>query len=123
MEVKYNDDNDADMVRDKIPLRRCVSPNKVDVPDGRTFYARYETLSRKNLLAKKTMKKVRTIGLRSGCKQKQQGAGILSSIFKLGTKLFKPSNLKLVRERQTLPSEKKSSKKELNKHLQYRTLV
>ena len=111
MEVKYND-GDRDMVKDKILLQRSVNPKKVDLPDGQTFYARYERVSRKNLSANVTINKSRTIGLRRGHKPKQQEAGILSRVFKLGTKLFKPSylkkkNLKLVLDRQTLPSEKK----------------
>ena len=52
------------MVRDKILLLRHVNPKKFDLPYGRTFYARYETLSRKSLPAKVTIKKARTIGPR-----------------------------------------------------------
>ena len=48
------------------------------------------------------IKKARTIGLRRGRKQKQQGTGILSNVFKVGTNLFKSSylkkDLKLVQE-------------------------
>ena len=51
-------------------------------------------MSRKNLPANVTINKSRTIGLRRGHKPKQQEAGILSRVFKLGTKLFKPSYLK-----------------------------
>ena len=41
-----------------------------------------------------TIKKWRATGLRRGCKEKQQRAGILCNIFKLGTKLFKQRYLK-----------------------------
>ena len=41
-----------------------------------------------------TIKKARAIGMRRGRKRKQQEAGILGSVFKLGRKLFKPSYLK-----------------------------
>ena len=51
-------------------------------------------MSRKNLPANVTTKKARTIGPRRGCKQKQQGAGILSNVFRLGTRFLKPSYLK-----------------------------
>ena len=51
-------------------------------------------MSRKNLPANVTTKKARTIGPRRGCKQKQQGAGILSNVFKLGTRFLKPNYLK-----------------------------
>ena len=51
-------------------------------------------MSRKNLLANVTIKKSRTSGPRRGRKQKNQGAGMRSSIFKLRTKLFKPSYLR-----------------------------
>ena len=92
LEVKDDDSNDGeDMVRDKILLQRCINPKRVNLPNGRTFYTRYERVSRKKLPANVTIKKSRTIGLRRGCKQKQQEAGILSSVFKLRTKLFKPS--------------------------------
>lgn len=49
------------MVRDEILLRRCVNPKKINLPDGRTFYARYERVGRRNLPTKVTIKKVRTI--------------------------------------------------------------
>lgn len=49
------------MVRDEILLGRCVNPKKVNLPDGQTFYARYERVGRRNLLTKVTIKKLRTI--------------------------------------------------------------
>ena len=90
MDGKYIDyDDDADMVRDKILLQRLIDPKKVNLPDRRTFYARYERVSRKNLPANVTIKKASTVGPRCRCKWKQQGTAILSNKFKLGTNLFK----------------------------------
>ena len=52
-------------------------------------------MSRKNLPANVRIKKARANGPRRGRKQKKkQGAGMLSSIFKLKAKLFKPSYLR-----------------------------
>ena len=76
------------MVREKILLWRRVNPKKVSLPDGRTFYAKYESASRKNLPANVTIKKARAIGMRRGRKRKQQEAGILGSVFKLGRKII-----------------------------------
>ena len=36
LDGKYNDD-DADMIRDKILLQRRVNPKKVNLPDEQTF--------------------------------------------------------------------------------------
>ena len=80
------------MVRDKILLRRRVNPKRVDLPDGRTFYARYERVSRKNLPANVTVKKARTIGLRRRhISKQQQGSRILETVFNVGKMLFKSS--------------------------------
>ena len=38
--VGGNNINDNPMVRDKILLRRCLNPQKVTVPEGKTFYVR-----------------------------------------------------------------------------------
>lgn len=61
---RRNNTNDDTMVRDKILLRRRVDPQNATLTDSRTFYARYQRVSRKNLPANVTIKKVRTIGLR-----------------------------------------------------------
>ena len=80
------------MVRDKILLRRRVNPKRADLPDGRTFYARYERVSRKNLPANVTVKKARTIGLRRRhISKQQQGSRILETVFNVGKMLFKSS--------------------------------
>ena len=56
MAGKYNDD-DVDMVTDKILLRRRVNARKVNLLDGRTLYTRYERVSRKNSPANVTINK------------------------------------------------------------------
>ena len=66
-------------------LRRRVNLKRITLPDRTTFYARYERVSRANLTANVTTKRTRAIGPR------QQGAGLLSSAFSLGSRLFKPS--------------------------------
>ena len=62
--------------RDKILLRRYVNPKRVTLPDGRMFYVRCETLSRRNLFANVTLKRVRTtdprIEQRHKCNNKAQ---------------------------------------------------
>lgn len=88
------------------------------MPIGGNFFARYERVSRKNLQANMTIKKARTIGPRCGHKQKQQGAGIRSSVCKL-FKLF----IEICSRAANSALGKKSSKKELKEHLQYITLV
>ena len=65
LDGKYNDD-DADMIRDKILLQRRVNPKKVNLPDEQTFYTRYQRVCRKNLTENLTIKKARTIGSRRG---------------------------------------------------------
>ena len=60
--VGGNNINDNPMVRDKILLRGSLNPQKVTVPEGRTFYVGYQKVSGKNLPANVTIKKVRAIG-------------------------------------------------------------
>ena len=47
--VKEKDADADDMVRNKILLRRKMTPKRVTLPDGHSFVARYERVSRKNL--------------------------------------------------------------------------
>ena len=90
------------------------------------FNTRYERVSR-NLPANVTIKKARKIGPRRGHKWKQQGAGTLSSVYKLGAKIFNPSHIRkgfaIGSRAANSALGKKSSKKELNKHMRYITLV
>ena len=50
------------MVKDKILLHRRVNRKRVTLLDGRTFYARYKRVSRRNLPANVTIKRARAIG-------------------------------------------------------------
>ena len=67
LDGKYNDD-DPDMIRDKILLQRRVNPNKVNLPDEQTLYTRYQRVCRKNLPANVAIKKARAIEPRRGRK-------------------------------------------------------
>ena len=97
MAVKEKDADADDMVRDKILLRRKVTPKRITLPDGRSFVARYERVSRKNLPRNVNINKARAIGQRRQRKRKtQQGAGILGSVFNLGKNLLTSGRLKKV---------------------------
>ena len=48
-------------MREKILLRRRVAPKRVMLPNGQSFVARYEKVSRKNLPRNITVKKVQKI--------------------------------------------------------------
>ena len=76
------------MMREKILLQRRVVPKKVTLPNGQTFYVKYERMSRQNLPTNVTIRKNRTIGPRQQWTRKtQQGGSILRDIVKWGTKL------------------------------------
>ena len=97
MAVKEKDaDADTDdMVRDKILLRRKLMPKRVTLPNGRSFVARYERVSRKKLPRNVTINKAWTIGPRQQRKRKtQQGTGILGSVFNLEKNLWTSGTLK-----------------------------
>lgn len=53
------------MVRDKTLLHRRVSPKRITLPDGRRFYTRCESVSRRNLPASVTIKRATAIGPRN----------------------------------------------------------
>ena len=63
LEVKGDVDRD-NMCKDKVLLRYKVTPQCVTLPYGRSFLARYERVSRKNLPSNVTMRRNRTIGPR-----------------------------------------------------------
>ena len=68
-------------MKEKIPLRRRVVSKKVTLPNGKTFHARYERTSRRNLPTNVTIRKNRTIGPRQQRARKtQQGGSILRNI-------------------------------------------
>ena len=80
------------MYKDKVLLGRKVTPQRVTLPDGRSFLARNERVSRKNLPSNVTIRRNRTIGPRRQIKRKtQQGAGLLGSAFSLGKNLISSS--------------------------------
>ena len=126
LEVKGDIDR-YNIYKGKILLRRKVTPQRVTLPDGRSFLARYERVSQKNLLSNATIRKNRTIGLRRQRKHKKilkssgalaKGLNIGSSavnseigkkviderikhapeLYKLGTKKIKNKSLKKVLE-------------------------
>ena len=75
-------------MREKILLWQQVIPKKVTLPNGQTFYVRYERTSRQNLPRNVTIAKNRRIRPRQWCTKKtQQGGSILGNIVKLGPKL------------------------------------
>ena len=77
------------MYRDKILLKRKVTPQRVKLPDGRSFLEKYERVSRKNLPSNVTIRRNRAIGPRQQRNRKtQQGAGLLGSVFNLGKNLL-----------------------------------
>ena len=73
----------VDMFRDEILLRKRVNLKRVTLSDGRTFYARNERVSGRNLPANVTIKSVRAIRPRQLQKRKQGGSGLLSSVIEL----------------------------------------
>ena len=58
------------MMREKIILRRRTSPKQVTLPNGITFTARYERISRKQLPINIHVKNTRKIGPRNKNKSK-----------------------------------------------------
>ena len=77
------------MYRKKILLRQKATPQRVTLPNGRSFLARYERVSRKNLPSNFTIRRSQTIVSRHQRKRKtQQGAGILATVFNLGKNLL-----------------------------------
>ena len=49
------------MMTEKILLQQRVFPKKVTLPNGQTFYVKYERTSRQNLLTNVTIRKNRTM--------------------------------------------------------------
>ena len=86
--IKYADV--GDMYRNKILLRQELIPQRVTLPDGRTFLARYESVSRNNLRSNVTIRRSRTIGPKRQRKRRtqQQGAETLGSVFNPGKNLL-----------------------------------
>ena len=82
---KNADDGDTTkMTRDNILLHRRAVPKKVTLPNGRTFYARYERISDRQLPLNITVKRKRAIGPRR--QRRQKGGEMISSLFNTGLK-------------------------------------
>ena len=81
------DDDEGDMRRDKILLRRRVTPQRVTLPNGQSFVAKYEMVSRKNLPRNVIIKRAQQIGPRRQRKRKTlKGGSLLGNIVNLGAK-------------------------------------
>ena len=83
-------------MREKRLLRRRVIPKKFTLPNGQTFYARYERTSRRNLLRNVTITKIEESDQDSNGLQKRNkvDGSMLGSIVELGAKLGASSLLK-----------------------------
>ena len=59
-------------MRQNVPLRWRVTPQRVRLPNGTTFLASYERVNPKNLPAKVTIRRTRTIGPRNRVVRKKK---------------------------------------------------
>ena len=86
--IKYADV--GDMYKNKILLRQKLTPQRVTLPDGRSFLARYENVRRNHLPSNVTIRRSRTMGPKRQRKRRtqQQGAETLGSVFNLGKNLL-----------------------------------
>ena len=77
------------MYKEKVLLRRIVTPHDKKLTDWWSFLVRYERVSRKNLLSNVAIRTNQTIGPRRQRKCKtRQGTGLLGSVFSLGNNLI-----------------------------------
>ena len=75
-------------VRQNILLRRRTTPRRIRLPNGQSFLARYERVSRRNLPRNVTIKQTRQIGPRNRRTRKaQKGGSLFEELAKLGVKL------------------------------------
>ena len=86
----------GDMYRNKILLRRKVTPWPVTLPGGWSFLERYGRVSRENVPSNVTIRRSGTIGSKRLRKRRtqQQNAGILGSVFNLAKNLLTSGALK-----------------------------
>ena len=86
MEVKGDIDG-YNIYKGKILLRWKVTPQRITLPDGRSFSARYERVSRKNLQSNVTIRRNRTIGPRWQRKRKKilKSSGALAKGLNIGS--------------------------------------
>ena len=80
------------MLRQKIVLRRRVTPQRVRSPNRQSFLGRYERVSRQNLPQNVTIRQTRWIELRKKCKA-QKGRNLLGTTARLGTKSLTSTGL------------------------------
>ena len=59
-------------------------PQRVRLPNGKSFLAKHERVSKRNLLRNVTITKIRQIGPRNQKRQKQKGGSFFGNIAKLG---------------------------------------
>ena len=86
MVEELKEDVAADMPKQKIILRRRVTPQRVRLPNGQSFLARYERVSRRNLPRSVTVKRRRQIRSRNRRKRKtQKGGNLFGTLARLGT--------------------------------------
>ena len=84
----------VDMRKQKIILRRRVTLQRVRLPNGQSFVARYKRVSSRNLPRKVTVRRARPIGPRNKRKRKTQtGGSIFGTIARLGTKALTSTGL------------------------------
>ena len=82
------------MRKQKTILRRRVTPERVRLPNGQSFVARYERVSRRNLPRNVTVRWARQIGPQNKRKRKTQTDGsIFGTIARLGTKALTSTGL------------------------------
>ena len=82
------------MPKQKIILRRRVTPQRVRLPNGQSFLARYERVNRRDLPRNVTVKRTRQIGPRNKRRRKtQKGGNLLGTLAKLGKKALTSTRL------------------------------
>ena len=69
-------------------------PQRVRLPNGQSFLARYERVSGRNIPCNVTVKRTRQTGLRTKRRHKtQKGRNLLGTLAKLGTKALNSTGL------------------------------
>ena len=82
------------MPKQKSLLRRRTTLQRVWLPNGQSFLARYEGVSRRNILRNMAVTRTRQIGPRNQRKRMSQWSGSLfGTIVKLGTKALTPTGI------------------------------
>ena len=75
-------------MRQNTLLRRPTTPQRILLPNGQSFLARYERVSRRNLPHNVTIKRTRQIGRKNRRTRKaRKGGSVLGELAKWGAKL------------------------------------